>query len=263
MAAFPVFIIGSPRSGTSILVRGLQGAGYFGYNEGNFLSLMTTIDRQVDRHFAIFGNDDTKVLTSVIDRSALKANLRRVLADAVAEKHEGKVWFDKTGNPEMIEAIPSLMSFWPGAHFIFAKRRAIENIVSRIRKFPKHTFEYHCIDWARNMRTWRELMRSHPTLPGIEVDQRDIGNSPGMTAAMICNFLRVPPEGEAEMASIFSSEQPQQSEPASAGRTFTLESTGWTEAQRELFCRHCGEEMKAFGYTEDQDYRSDSPEALS
>ncbi len=260
--AYPVFVVGSPRSGTTILVRGLQGAGYFGFNEGNFLSLITTIDRQVDRHFGVFGSDNPKVLTSRIDRNALKARLRNVLTDVVSAEHQGKVWFDKTGNPEMIEAVPSLLSIWPSAHFIFAKRRAIENIVSRLQKFPQHTFEYHCEDWSRNMHAWRVLLQNHPTLAGIEVDQRDISDSPEATAAMICRFLHVPSEGQASMASIFASEQPQQSEPGSAGRTLTLETTGWTELQQKVFHRHCDEEMRAFGYAENKSYRIDAPEAV-
>jgi hypothetical protein len=262
MRAWPVFVVGSPRSGTSILVLGLLGAGYFGFSEGNFLSLITMIDRQVDRHFTVFGSDNPRVLTSRIDKNVLKANLTKVLADAVAAQHEGKVWFDKTGNPEMIEAIPSLLAIWPGAHFIFAKRRAIENIMSRILKFPKHTFEYHCADWARNMLAWRVLMQNHPTLPSLEVDQRDINDSPEATAAMICKFLQVPPEDQAKMATIFAREQPQRSGPGSAGRTFTLESTGWTEPQQQVFHRYCDEAMRAFGYTEDQFYKTDAPEAL-
>lgn len=262
MTVYPAFVVGSPRSGTSILVRGLQGARYFGFSEGNFLSLLTAIERQVDRHFGFFGSDDPRVLTSRIDNNVLKENLRKVLADAFLAEHEGRIWFDKTGNPEMIEAIPSLLAIWPGAHFIFAKRRAIENIMSRIRKFPKHTFEYHCSDWARNMLAWRKLMQSHPDLRAIEVDQRDIGDAPEAVAAMICRFLQVPAEGQAKMASIFANEQPQQSEPGSARRTFTLETTGWTVQQKQVFHRHCDEEMRAFGYTEDEFYKTDAPEAL-
>jgi hypothetical protein len=37
-----VFIVGSPRSGTSILTRAMQGLGYQGFHEGNFLTLTTT-----------------------------------------------------------------------------------------------------------------------------------------------------------------------------------------------------------------------------
>ena len=37
MPKFPVFVVGSPRSGTSILVDALFSAGYKGFREGSFL----------------------------------------------------------------------------------------------------------------------------------------------------------------------------------------------------------------------------------
>ena len=51
-AAFPVFIIGSPRSGTSILSAALHAAGYSGYDEGHLLSLIRVLSEVVDFFFA-------------------------------------------------------------------------------------------------------------------------------------------------------------------------------------------------------------------
>ena len=254
MTAYPVFIVGSPRSGTSILVRGLQSAGYFGFNEGNFLTLIAQIDRQVDRHFTVFGTDNPKVFIGQVDKDALKLSLAKILTEIVRVKHEGKIWFDKSGNPEMIEAIPVLADFFPGAHFIFAKRRAIENIVSRMHKFSAHNFEYHCSDWARNMNAWRLITQKFQNLQTIEVDQHDISESPEATAAAICKFLKISKEGTQTMTEVFSTERPQQTRPGSTERTLTLQSTGWSQTQIDAFHRLCAEEMKAFGYNEDASY---------
>ena len=136
MSLYPVFIVGSPRSGTSILISSLLSAGYNGYLEGNFLSLVRVVERDVDRHFASFYTPNPKVLTSRIDVAGLKERLSRVIVDAAAEQQPAPPWVDKTGNPEMIEAIPTLRRLFPTSRFIFAKRRAIENIVSRVIKFP-------------------------------------------------------------------------------------------------------------------------------
>lgn len=255
MTAFPLFIVGSPRSGTSILVLALQGGGYFGYNEGNFLSILRTIERAVDLHFKTYGATDPRLLTAHLDKGALKTALYRVIADAVAAQHVGKVWLDKTGNPEMIQAIPILRDIWPEARFIFAKRRAIENIASRVKKFPRRSFKNHCADWARNMAAWRRLMAKMPDLPAIEVDQRDIGEAPAETAARIAAFLGMPAEAQAKMAAIFGSETPQQTEPGSARRMLSLAGTGWTEQQLQVFHRSCDKQMRAYGYGEDETYR--------
>ena len=138
--ASPVFIVGSPRSGTSILIASLLRAGYGGFLEGNFLSLIQTIERDVERHFSVFYTPNEKVLTSRLDRAALKEQMSRVIVDtAVAQQPTGP-WVDKTGGPEMIQSIPVLRRLLPGSRFIFAKRRAIENVVSRVVKFPNLNF---------------------------------------------------------------------------------------------------------------------------
>src|SRR5262249_16478982 len=113
MAEYPVFIVGSARSGTSILVTALHGAGYSGYNEGNFLSLLRIIERSIDRHFAVFGSNHPRELTSHVDVKRLKADLFGVLAKVVSDQFDGRPWFDKTGHVEMIEAIPVLAKYGP------------------------------------------------------------------------------------------------------------------------------------------------------
>ena len=57
MLNYPIFIVGSPRSGTSILVQALLGAGYTGHHEGNLLSLLQGLERSIDQHFRIFGSE--------------------------------------------------------------------------------------------------------------------------------------------------------------------------------------------------------------
>ncbi len=253
--AFPVFIVGSPRSGTSILAHALLSAGYAGYNEGNFLSLLHRLDADVDTHFEIFGSENTEVLTAHIDRQALKADLFAVLRAHVEAHITGEPWLDKTGNPEMITAIPTLLQLWPDSVFIFAKRRAIENIASRLRKFPNHDFRYHCADWARNMARWREIRAAQPDLRFLEVDQQDIAAAPAAVARAIAGLLRLPPARERMIADIFARDRPEETRAGTAARVLSLEATGWGEDMQAVFRQHCGPEMAAYGYTEDESYR--------
>jgi hypothetical protein len=252
---YPVFIVGSPRSGTSILIDAVRGAGYRGFNEGNFLTGLRGIQIVIDRLFQTFDAGNQNVLISRVNRAALKASLYRVVAEAAEAQYEGRPWVDKTGNPEMIEAIPILLYVWPASHFIFARRRAIENVFSRLRKFPQYTFEYHCADWARNMAAWRRMREQVPNLRAIEVDQFEIGRAPAETAARIAQFLGLTEEAAARIAGIFMSERPQQTEAGSAERVLTLETTGWSEQQLQVFRTQCSAEMSAFGYTIDERYR--------
>lgn len=262
MAAHPLFVVGSPRSGTSILVRALQRAGYAGFAEGNFLSLIHPLMRDIERHFATYGTTNPQVLTSRIDAGALGDAVARQVVNAALAQYESPVWLDKTGNPEMIEIIPVLLRLLPTSRFVFARRRAIENIVSRLIKFPRHTFEYHCADWARNMAAWRKLRAAHPNVPAIEIDQHDISEQPGATAAALAHFLELAEDARATLERTFRSERPQQSEPGSAQRVLSLQSTGWSAEQIRLFEQHCGEQMRAFGYSTDANYRAASPSGV-
>jgi hypothetical protein len=253
---YPLFVVGSPRSGTSILIDALRGAGYHGFNEGNFLSCLHTIERLIDRHFEIFDASSPNLLISQIDKSALKTALYRQVCQVAEAQYGGRPWVDKTGNPDMIAAIPIILQIWPTSHFIFAKRRAIENIFSRLRKFPSLNFEYHCADWARNMATWRQIRAKVADLRAIDVDQREISVRPAETAARTTAFLGLGGKATARMTAIFEDNRPQQTESGSAGRVLTLETTGWNEEQVRIFHMHCDTEMAAFGYSTDDQYRA-------
>jgi Sulfotransferase family len=259
---YPLFIVGSPRSGTSILIDALRGAGYHGFSEGNFLSCLQPIERVIDRHFEIFDVGSPNVLISQIDRSRLKADLFKVICQAAEAQYGGRPWVDKTGNPEIIAAIPHILHFWPTSHFIFAKRRAIENVYSRLRKFPRLNFEYHCADWARNMAAWRQIRADLPDLHAIEVDQREISAGPAETGGRIAAFLALGNAATERMTEIFETNRPQQTENGSAERLLTLQTTGWTDEQVRVFHRCCDAEMRAFGYTLDGSYNTNAAPGL-
>jgi hypothetical protein len=249
----PAFIVGSPRSGTSILVNGLLAGGYNGYREGNFLTLLRVIEIAADRHRATFGPPSPKVLAGSVNWDHLKADLFDVLKLHVDALNPVSPWLDKTGNPEMIEAIPLLVRLWPGAGFIFAKRRAIENVASRLKKFPEHGFEYHCRDWARNMAAWR-LVRNELGDRCVEIDQQDIARAPGEVAGKLAAFLGAGVEAQERMKRTFTRDRPQETEAGSSARIMNLQDTGWTTQQREIFLRLCGPELEHYGYRLDAAY---------
>jgi len=251
----PLFIVGSPRSGTSALVDLALAAGYRGFREGMFLTLLTPISTAIERHFDTFADPHNRqVLISTIDRAALKARIFGLFKE-IADSHNPQgPWFDKTGNPEMIEAIPFLRELWPEAIFIFAKRRGIENVVSRVRKFPVHNFEYHCRDWARNMAVWRTMRGSIPEDHRREVDQQDMIQNPERVVEDMLAFTGGHPAQREQMLRTLRNNRPQQTQDGSAAQIHDLESTGWDIMQVEAFRRFCGAEMEAYGYSMTSSY---------
>lgn len=251
----PVFIVGSPRSGTSALVSVLSYIGYHGFLEGNFLPLLHQIDYLVDSHFgdpAWFPDTDEPLMLPNIDKRDLKRRLFEVFRTVVNDLNPKEPWFDKTGNPEMTLAIPIVRELWPSSVFVFAKRRGIENVVSRVKKFPGESFEYHCSDWARNMAAWRTIRQQLPPGCFVEVEQRDMIQQPKRTARSLCAFLQVDDVPAASY--IMTTQRPEESAAGSASKTLSLAESGWTVKQTETFLKHCETEMMEFGYTMDEHY---------
>ncbi len=254
MTVSPVFIVGSPRSGTSILISALLRAGYGGFYEGNFLSLVTVIDRDVERHYTSFYTPNPKVLMSKVDKEDLKHRLTQVIVDATVQQQPPGPWVDKTGGPEMIEAIPTLRRLFPTSRFIFAKRRAFENIVSRLVKFPGLTFQYHCADWARTMAAWRTLRGQAAGPDMIEVDQREISATPEAVARKLSQFLDMSQAEMILMLRAFTSQRPQETGAGTADRVLSMDTVTWTDEQKAIFHKICDAEMQAEGYSEDTSY---------
>jgi hypothetical protein len=254
MAKSPVFIVGSPRSGTSALVKALVNGGYRGYNEGNFLPLMRIIDRAVDNHFGVFGKPNPNVLTAQIDRAKLKNGIEHIFKQLADGAHPYPLWFDKSGHAEMIPAIPILRRLWPDSVYVFCKRRAIENVASRLKKFPAQDFERHCAGWAKTMAAWRLIRPDLPPEIYLEVDQQDLIRDTEAISNKIATLLKLDAEQLRVLVKTFKSRRPQETAKGSATQTYTLESIGWSESQLATFRRHCGPEMEAYGYGSGSEY---------
>ncbi len=250
----PVFIVGSPRSGTSALVKALVTVGYRGYNEGNFLPLMRIIERAIDNHFSIFGKPNPNRLAAQIDRAKLKDGIERIFKQLADDAHASTLWFDKSGHAEMIPAIPILRRLWPESVYIFCKRRAIENVASRLKKFPAQDFERHCAGWAKIMASWRAVRAELPAEVYLEVDQQDLIRDTEAVSTKIAGLLQLDPEQLRTMIKTFKSRRPQETTKGSAAQMYSLETIGWSEAQLATFRRHCGPEMEAYGYGSGSDY---------
>lgn len=249
-----MFIIGSVRSGTSALVEVLWNIGYEGFGEGHFLSLMHYIEGLADQHYDKFAGNDPGVLLGHIDRCDLKRRLFETFRTVMNNLNPKDPWFDKTPDPGMILASPMLRELWPGSVFVFAKRRGIENVISRTKKFPGESFESHCAGWAGSMAEWRTVRQQLPPGCFIEVEQRDMIQQPERTARSLCAFLQVDESAVPAACEAMITQRPEEGAAGSASKTSSLAESGWAIEQMETFVKYCGTEMKEFGYTMDENY---------
>jgi hypothetical protein len=252
----PIFILGSGRSGTSVLSAALRtGARIQGYPEGHFLPLIHYLVKEIDRFYQIKKHliDEEYALGHVnIDRVKQEViKSIRIIADGL---YASSQWVDKSPGYETIEAAPYLLQAWENARFIFAKRRGIECLISRLKKFPHVSFENHCTIWAKCMQSWLEIRDRLPQDCAIEIDQRDIALSPKLTAAKIGNFLNLEAEKIAKIEDIFTNKRPQSTGSQESEVAIDLEATGWNPEEIAIFRKICGNINQAFGYSEDNFY---------
>ncbi|MEO8714474.1 MAG: sulfotransferase, partial [Acetobacteraceae bacterium] len=181
--AHPVFILGSPRSGTSAMAAALRAATrYRGYDEGHLISLLPQLMATIALHY----RDSAQSLSSwtmlaTVSQSQMEARLRAVFIDLARARFDTPFWIDKTPSNHMTAGVPLFAAIWPNARFIFMKRRAIENMASRMRKFSGSVFETHCRDWSDGMQLWAKV-RGPLAARAQEVDQLTLAREPDKVA---------------------------------------------------------------------------------
>ena len=189
----PIFIIGSGRSGTSILTGALRNGGKIeGYFEGHFLPLMLLFMKDIDRYFYSKRQlmNDNRHMIADINQKQIENKIINIFRKQCESLHKEKIWLDKSPDSGMIKCVPFLIRVWSQSRFIFAKRRGIENIISRLKKFPHVSFEKHCIMWKDCMESWLEV-RDLVKECSIEIEQREIALNPKITANKIGDFLNL------------------------------------------------------------------------
>jgi len=251
----PIFILGSGRSGTSILTGAILSGGEIdGYLEGHFLPLMLFFMQDIERFYfskRALLDDNRHMLTNIpqqeIEQEVM--DLFRRKAEALAKN---TIWLDKSPDSATIKTTPYIIKIWPQAKFIFAKRRGIENIISRVKKFPHVSFEQHCIMWFDCMKSW--LLVKDSLNNYLEIDQRQIALQPDKIAQEIGDFLELNPSKVDNIKNIFVNQRPQSTGSKETQAAIDIQEAGWTNEEIVIFRKHCTEVSEEFGYSESSSY---------
>ena len=256
-APSPLFIVGSPRSGTTILTAALLGAGYHGYLEGNLLSLWQMLRERIEWYFRLPFAQQERTLMANIRPEAFRDSVREIFKRQLDELNEHSPWLDKTCNAETILAIPDLIAMWPSCRIFCARRRGIENVLSRLKKFPAQDFQRHCRDWTRAMSAWRQVRDTLEPWRYLEVEQRDLVVRPQAVSHEIAGLLALNEGARIRIERTFARQRHQETAPGTAERLVSLAETSWTEQEIGQFLEICGPEMDAYGYSLDDTYWKD------
>jgi hypothetical protein len=244
----PVFVLGPARSGTSALALGLVKTGHYeGYGEGHLLPLALDMLAVVDRFYARrqdLRSSDT--LLGAVHLEAFQRMVRRGFVQMTKAAYPTGRWIDKTPSSAMVRAAPLMREIWPSAKFIFLKRRVIENVASRRRKFPHETLENHYRDWADVLSAWLSV-RDVLGDSAMEVEQFEIAHRPEEEAMRIANFLDMPSAASLAFSRAIASDQPERTS-TEFGQVESIDTLNLTTEEQRKLMLICDPVMIAFGY---------------
>ena len=213
----PIFVVGAPRSGTTLLQYMLRshprismptGESHFivplcenalGFGDLSQLENVRRLLREMHRRSASFLDTDLHGIRFEIEPLALDLwkEGRRTPAGIIAglfEKNafgEGKVrWGDKT--PYYVLHLPKIIAWFPGAQFIHLIRDGRDCSLSLINR--RHDFNvYNAFEAARYWQRYVQAGREHGKRLGpdsyVEIRYEDLLADPSGTMMRICTFL--------------------------------------------------------------------------
>jgi hypothetical protein len=248
----PVFVLGTTRSGTSVVQLALLNAlGYKGHGEGHLLPLLHDLAAAAEEFWRRSGPAiQASTAVSHVDRNAVLEGICNLVAGVYRSLYAGHPFAEKTPSIQAIWAAPLIHRVWPHAKVIYCRRRGIENVQSKRRKFPEAGFRQQCVEWSRCMLEWRRVkadVRRH-----CEVDQFEIARAPVSSARRIGDVLGLGAEQVSSIARFFAEEAPQQQ--SKTHDPVKLDDMTWTPEEKSLFRELCGPAMEAYGYTYDERY---------
>lgn len=243
-----VFIVGSARSGTSILFLALHTIlRLSGPGESHVFPIFARMIHEFYMYRENLVAKDIKnkrVLAYRLDTRLFRAHMISFLRSFYAQQFPAGAWLDKTPGAEAILATPLIKAAFPTAKIIATKRTGVEVVRSFGVKFSTG-FEENCRAWAGCMGALHQTIERFPDV--LVIDQFDIANQPAEVADSIASYLGQPEKG-AELGNFLRETEFNRSSTHSWQTRMTLADVDWGEDGKSIFERLCGTTMRRFGY---------------
>jgi hypothetical protein len=126
------------------------------------------------------------------------------------------------------------------------KRRAIENVLSRSRKFTTDTIDKHYSDWIAVMSAWL-VVRERLSEVALEIDHHELVFNPIGVGSRIATFLNMPDAASSRLIQYISKSRPEQTDD-NFGAVYTFADLGLGDKQATQMRVACDPLMVAYGY---------------
>jgi len=260
-----LLIVGSPRSGTSALGKACRKAlRAKAHGESHVIEGVAKAFMGTD---AFFENSVTAGITgnlvNTVPKTVLLAEHLTVLRNIYKLYYGNIIHLDKTPGIPMLQNLPFALMAWPNAQVIFCKRRAMENIQSRLIKFPKVGFLQHVKQWKQSFVVWRQSRQTINQLLKqrdwfIEVDQFDMAENAEQVSEDLGVFLKLTGnEQHRLLKQLSSSDRPEQTSTQNS-KIKSLQDFNWSDAESAQLREYCDKEMKLQNYSYGTTYYKNS-----
>lgn len=257
-----IFVLGSPRSGTSVLGSTIRKALGLSnkISEFHLFSLYNHLKKGLDDFYELPTTKNASqyegMLLHEIDKNFLEKRIKRIMRVIYKEALDEQNFVDKTPGIEMVKGAVEILKVWPNSKIIYAKRRGLENVASRLVKFQKVEFENHCNQWAQTMEAWHQV-KQQITNQGlghriVEIDQFEIANEPQKVARQLVNFLKIDADQLPLLKKEFSERRPERTSESYLAKS--IDEFGWDETMKQTFKEKCSGAMERFNYSYTNSY---------
>lgn len=246
-----LYILGSTRSGTSALRNAIAGTRYKGFGEGHLVPILSEIIASVRRNAKsglgaeVPGNGLSSLKPDALIKK-LFAGYEHYLSDQLHATHI----VDKTPTIAPILAAPDLAAYHSNAKFIHCSRRHLDNIQSKVKKFPDKSLENHAREWTDCHQAWfaaRQILTDRGQ-DFLEVNFYEMAEDPSGAAEKIGAYLGFEAEEIAYVESYLQSQRPQANKDRDLTKFLKLSDLEWSEADKRRFLEITAHVGRTLGY---------------
>ena len=254
-----IFVVGSPRSGTTAVGNAIQRAfDTTVHGESHLSEIIGSLAEHAEKALL---DSPAKPIDGMLVNEITLADIQMSIIKMMHRIHHqfygDYLILDKTPGGPNIRALWLMLRAYPDGKVIYCKRRGIENVISRLTKFPGVDFEGHCKQWRQNFIVWEQAVRLNTRELGhsdwhTDVEQLRLASRPEDVLNELSVWLAMTEEQKARALEYLTFQSPQKT--SDYKRALDLDSVDWTNEQKVKFKLICGEQMKRQGYSYTSDY---------